>query len=85
MTRTVYDEVREVRAKESALGVTIRAKWSAGQWRSMREVWENQAVESLLHYDDRITPHREALVMLAALAIAQIEALDRRSTTPEDR
>jgi hypothetical protein len=65
--RTVYDEVREqMRAFYPDL------QWTPREWRECRDLWERD-VESG-------GPNaRNALTVIAALAIAQIEALDRRS------
>lgn len=79
-TRTVYDDVREERARQDAQwgGRAHDDAHTAADWRGYRMKFEDRA-QWRIPPAGRSTTGRDALVKIAALAVAQIEALDRRS------
>jgi hypothetical protein len=75
MTRTVYDEVREC-AENVATNPT---PWAVTHWRAHRDLSEQRIIDNRMSPEPVWKIERDSLVRIAALAIAQIEALDRRS------
>jgi hypothetical protein len=77
--RTAYDEVREKR-DEMRSDVGWNEKFmTAPQWRERRDGCEGAVIENRLGAHPMPGRERGSLILIAALAIAQIEALDRRS------
>lgn len=74
---SVYDDIRIERAKQDLQwgGAEHDDEHTPTEWRSFREKQEDRANAVFsVPFDLR----RAALVKLAALAVAQIEAMDRR-------
>ena len=83
--RTVYDEVRDLAGwhTRTAYRRAAAENRSPLDWQAARQEWERMALASHLTHGRRgildTEAERNALHAIAAPAIAQIEALDRRS------
>jgi hypothetical protein len=75
--RTVYDEVREDPLKQRHDAAPV--EMGAERWRRGRDAFEQYVVDERLSAEPSVARERAHLVRIAALAIAQIEALDRRT------
>jgi hypothetical protein len=82
-SRTVYDEVREavLRRNNSREERQQERQRDVLRWRSFRDMHEDAILQLRLDRAEDRHPgfERTCLIQIAALAIAQIEALDRRA------
>lgn len=79
-TMSIYDEIADERAKQDAQwgGPEHDDQHSTSDWREYRTKFERHA--SRMYTDEH---NRAALVKIAALAVAQIESMDRRAALTE--